>query len=54
MKSPFEIRLECIREAIALAHRNKPAGEAVTAEEVIEIARKFETFIATKPEQPSK
>lgn len=54
MKSPFEIRLECIREAIALAQRNKSAGTEISPEEIIEIARKFDTFIATKPEAPNK
>lgn len=54
MKSPFEIRLECIREAIALAQRNAAQDEEITPEKVIEIARQFDTFIATKPEAPNK
>lgn len=54
MKSPFEIRLACIQEAIALAQRNKNPSEEITPEEIIEIARKFDTFIATKPEAPNK
>lgn len=53
MKSPFEIRLACIQEAIGLLVHNSD-GSKIPPEQIIEVAKKFDTFISTKTEVQSQ
>lgn len=61
MKSPFELRMDCINAAIQLAEMQYRASldentiselHKFSTEHVLNIAKQFNEFVSTKPDLP--